>query len=1000
MAERGWKQLLANHTWFHGKGKYPISAYSEYMPPPRLGCKPYGSHDRTLLLDDDPFGWGITEFEEAFEMRPGLMQVARQLVTVLHHLGRCQPAHGISQYKLRDNPFWTEHTVVPQGERYVVLAPLALSQTQDDKGRVRWTLFGASEQGPAKAFWRGFYTEPGVEWPVERSLDFIRRLLAAAYGEPMDKLSDLKQAGFRVMADDSEPLLPHWRVKELPNWTGPLIWKVGQKLAGVKYLLTFEPYERLPAPVRRAYLSGDLHLLPFPGSLVFWGSTTYNQLAQELAFSGQIALLHSIVRREAPGGFRVPQSGWLHEPQGKLPPGDLHGPLRNTFQRTHRWSRVHRYEDELACTSDEDRVAHVLFSTQADDLGLYGKPMARNCQFWTRDFHALLDGPRGFERDLIATARRVADGGLFGYRFYYPPLRVGRHAVFYHRPLVAYLSNETGLPAMLPDAPLGYLTAYRADKPDLDRPIELWPRLLDREPHRLAVEAFQRDHDARYHRTTINLRKIFETRDLMNAGPLEPSFARSLVTAAKQESLSDWLKSIPIRASSPAAGERMVALLHEAIQLDDSDSANGDAAAGRAAANLAASSGGSTAVVIKSRKAARTLRSLSYSRTAKRSYEKAYWNLIAELATGQYVNKDNADCVRDPATQSMLGHHHRDLEALGDFILDYYRDLVQRKWPGSDVLVGDLPFRWQTEFPFPWMGGWLQNQNRETHERDLIVVIPGGDRSRAVVMADHYDTAYMEDTFGYAHGGHGPRLSAAGADDNHSATAALLLGAEVFLDLSRAGKLDCDIWLVHLTGEEFPSDCMGARHLCQQLVQNTLQMRLRDGTMHDLSRTRVQGLYVLDMVAHNNDRNRDVFQICPGHGRESMWLAYQAHRATEAWNASVPQWNQRPERVSRGRGRRTTDGTMPEVAAHPQLSGEVRTQYDPHSTLFNTDGQIFSDAGVPCVLFMENYDINRKGYHDTHDTLENIDLDYGAAVSAIAIESVARAATEPPPRGN
>ena len=72
----------------------------------------------------------------------------------------------------------------------------------------------------------------------------------------------------------------------------------------------------------------------------------------------------------------------------------------------------------------------------------------------------------------------------------------------------------------------------------------------------------------------------------------------------------------------------------------------------------------------------------------------------------------------------------------------------------------------------------------------------------------------------------------------------------------------------------------------------------------------------------------------------------------------------------------------------------MRPHYDPRSTLFNTDGQIFSDAGVPVVLFMENYDINRKGYHDTHDTMENIDLDYGAAVAAIAIESVARAATE------
>ncbi len=47
---------------------------------------------------------------------------------------------------------------------------------------------------------------------------------------------------------------------------------------------------------------------------------------------------------------------------------------------------------------------------------------------------------------------------------------------------------------------------------------------------------------------------------------------------------------------------------------------------------------------------------------------------------------------------------------------------------------------------------------------------------------------------------------------------------------------------------------------------------------------------------------------------------------------------------------------------------------------------------MPCVLFMENYDINRTGYHDTHDTMENIDLDYGAALAAIVIQSVARAA--------
>ncbi len=50
------------------------------------------------------------------------------------------------------------------------------------------------------------------------------------------------------------------------------------------------------------------------------------------------------------------------------------------------------------------------------------------------------------------------------------------------------------------------------------------------------------------------------------------------------------------------------------------------------------------------------------------------------------------------------------------------------------------------------------------------------------------------------------------------------------------------------------------------------------------------------------------------------------------------------------------------------------------------------DIGVPAVLLMEDDDISRQGYHDAHDTVENIDLDYGAAGSAIAIETVARLA--------
>ena len=343
------------------------------------------------------------------------------------------------------------------------------------------------------------------------------------------------------------------------------------------------------------------------------------------------------------------------------------------------------------------------------------------------------------------------------------------------------------------------------------------------------------------------MRKLLDAHQLWGQ-PLEESFARALLTVAKDESLADWLSSLsPEKRGGKSDVIRLIQQLRDLL---------------------------APAVTPK-----RNIRptALTFSKTATRKFEEQYWNLIAKLSAGQYINKDNADCVRDAITRERLQHDHRDLDALGDYLLAYYQQLVTAHELGGRVLVGDLPFKWSTDFEYDWQGGWLQNQRNEKHERDLVVVIPGRDRSRAIIMADHYDTAYMEDEYGYGHGGHGPRLAAAGADDNHSATAALMLGAPVFMDLSRRGRLDCDIWLVHLTGEEFPADCLGARQLCQRIIEGTLAIRLdKSHETHDLSSVRVQGVYVLDMVAHNSDRDRDVFQICPGTSRESLWLAYKA----------------------------------------------------------------------------------------------------------------------------
>ncbi len=968
MSLEGWEPLVKTCR-FRGENQYPIAAYSEFMPPVRLGCRPYRGEADGFFHEEDPLGFPVTEFDEAFELRPGLENIARQVLGALRHAARGEPAERLSRNKLANNPYWPPELARQAGalrhERFVVILPLALSLTQDDKGRRRWTFFGASEQGPFRPFWKSFFTSPGKEIPPERAMGFIQTLLSAAYGESSGTSVDLHRAGFRIFAGDGDP---HKTLR--PSWTSNLIWTRGMSLHGVKYLLNFEPFGNLPEAVRKAYLAGDLYLVPFPGSLLFWGVPGYVQMQRELSTAAQIPLLHLAERHEAPYGLRVPQSGWLHVPRPDYPsPHENFGPIRNTFKRTHRWARVHRYEDELSIPGPLDHIVHVLFSTASSDLDLYGKPMARNSQIWTQDHHVLLNGPTATQTEIQAAMESIKQGGLFGYRFQYPPMQVGLSQVYWHRPLVACLPPDTEEPALLPDILLGYLTAYDKEHPDPGHPIELWPRLYNRSAQRTVIRLFKDKTDQ--HKTITRTLNLLAAQELIGQGKLPRSFARQILMLPENKTLDEWFESLPELAGHDEQGRWLADQLGALIETKERALPLG-------------------------RK--RLPASLTFGHSALRSFEVQYWKDIAFLSAGKYVNKANSDCILDRVTQKRLKHRHRDLEALGDYLLAYYRGVAAKRGMDEKVLVGDLPFRWKTDFDFDWWEGWVKNQDGLTQERNLMVAIPGRDRKRAVIMADHYDTAYMEDIYYKDQGGSGARLAASGADDNHSATAALMRAAPIFCDLSREGKLGCDIWLIHLTGEEFPSDCLGARHLCQKLVEGKLKLRLAEGQERDLSKVQVEGVYVLDMVAHNNDSSRDKFQISPGRGPEATWLAYQAHIANEIWNSCTHVWNQRLSRRGRSRGKRSPDKKIiPEIALHAKLNGQVRLPRDPMSTLYNTDGQIFSDAGIPVVLFMENYDINRKGYHDSRDTMANIDLDYGAAVVAIAIEAVARAATEKPP---
>ena len=705
-----------------------------------------------------------------------------------------------------------------------------------------------------------------------------------------------------------------------------------------------------------------LSLIPFPGSLTFWGMPGYLQLKKELPVAGQIPLLNLVARNRGIGGLRVTQSGWFQEvhPDNKNLVAN-ENLIHDSYHRTHRWQRVQRYQDELNEVGHKVGLIKALFSTESDAMGLYDKPLASNSQLWNNKFELLLDGPKAGRRKILEVEKTLTKGGLFGYRFFYPPMRVGEHELYLHRPLVAFIPHDSEKAVIRPGALYGYITCYHDDDRQMCNPVELWPRMRKRDLYLSAMNDFNTINDHYAHQTSFNIISLFESWELNKRKALKRTFAQNLLNIAKHKTLEQWFDELEIHTTLPEKVAEIRKSLQKIIE-DQYDSVLPEP--------------------------------LTFSETSTRSFEENWWNDIKLLAQGEFVYKDNADIMLDETTLSLVRKQQRDLEYLGDYFIDRYRKIITGAGMDGKAIVGELAFKWNTLFDFSQYGGWLANQQEKTHERNILVVIPGKNRKEAVVLGDHYDTAYMEDIYEKARGGSGARLAARGADDNYSASSTLLQAAPIFLNLSKEGKLERDIWLIHLTGEEFPSDCMGARNFCQSLIEKNINLRTAENHNTDLSDTKIVGVYVMDMIGHKRDTDQDIFQISPGKSPESLYLAYQAHLANMIWNNCTHKWNRQPERLNLSHGERIKESEeIPAKARYLALKGEVRTQYNPHSSIFNTDGQIFSDTGVPVVLFMENYDINRTGYHDTKDTMENIDLDYGAAFAAIAIETVARIAT-------
>jgi hypothetical protein len=234
-------------------------------------------------------------------------------------------------------------------------------------------------------------------------------------------------------------------------------------------------------------------------------------------------------------------------------------------------------------------------------------------------------------------------------------------------------------------------------------------------------------------------------------------------------------------------------------------------------------------------------------------------------------------------------------------------------------------------------------------ESNLIAILPGRKPAPGasalppIVLCDHIDTAFSEDVFARSN----QRVSAPGVDDNASASATLLRAADALRSVPEELR-HRDIWLLHLTGEEFPADDLGARKFISELLQ---------------THTDVATVLLVDMIGYN-PRRRPEYQLNPG--------GYYESGETSLRTAEVAAL------------------LTPRVA--PALRPVIYPPIDLRSYLYNTDGVVFAENGYPVVHIsemMNRYLLSRSGYHDSLDTLEFFDVGYAAAIARVTIATVA-----------
>jgi hypothetical protein len=376
--------------------RYPIRAYSEFLPAPKGGARPYefrldsrstvekSVERRRHYRRDRPSEFQVPLFDEIRVLRPGLTHLTRDWLKSLKTTGPVAALFSVS-----------------------------LTETQDWKGMTPWTVLGGAEGNPEEEFWRGMLNRQAFpQW--------LCGFLSKSFLTPGPCLGveDLQRLGLRVLS--RSPLMPA-KVRRLAP-------KPGETFS---ILFTFQPEAQWPASWRTAFNDGKLTVIPHPSTLAPGRATLARQLAATHSDGAQIPLAEIFARSTSVAGLMVPKAGEL-----KLldsgPPRQLAGLGLPPF------SVLGVYESEPL------NLFRLIFDSSPESTALYGKPTARNTQIWgTQGPLAgrwLLDGPKA-GKAAIDRARETflrSPDSRFAYREAFAPLDINGHEAHWHRPVAAW----------------------------------------------------------------------------------------------------------------------------------------------------------------------------------------------------------------------------------------------------------------------------------------------------------------------------------------------------------------------------------------------------------------------------------------------------------------------------------------------------------------------------------------------------------------------------------